>query len=166
MYRTIKDFIEDWKEEEMLSIKIFLKINDKIKAKKASANTRSLDRLAWHITQTITEMPYKAGIMDKDHLDGLAIPDSMEIIIKTYQKYSEELIDLLAKKWTNTGLTEKIEIYGQQWERRKILHILVKHQTHHRGQMTTIMRLLDQDVPGIYGPSHEEWSQYGMEAQE
>jgi uncharacterized damage-inducible protein DinB len=59
-----------------------------------------------------------------------------------------------------------MKIYGQEWEGRKILSILVKHQIHHRAQMTVLMRLLNLKVPGLYGPAKEEWSQYGMEAQE
>ena len=42
----------------------------------------------------------------------------------------------------------------------------MNHQTHHRDQMTVLMRLQDIKVPGVYGPSKEEWAQYGMEAQE
>lgn len=58
----------------------------------------------------------------------------------------------LLKKWTDSDLTKKIEMYGKQWEKRKILSVLVKHQTHHRGQMTILMRLQNIEVPGTYGP--------------
>jgi len=36
------------------------------------------------------------------------------------------------------------------------------HQTHHRAQMTVLMRQAGLKVPGVYGPSREEWSQMGM----
>ena len=166
MYRKIEDFITDWKSEESFTIKIFSKITDKIKSFKATENTRTLERLAWHITQTLTEMPFRAGIIESDFLEDKPIPKNFYEIISTYKKHSSELIKLLQEKWTDSELTGKIEVYEQQWERRKILSVLVKHQTHHRGQMTILMRLQNIEVPGIYGPSKEEWSKFGMKPQE
>jgi len=40
------------------------------------------------------------------------------------------------------------------------------HQAHHRGQMTVLMRQAGMKVPGVYGPSKEEWSAFGMEPME
>ena len=166
MYRKVEDFVTDWKSEESFTVKVFSKITEEIKSFKATEITRSLERLAWNITQTLTEMPFRAGIIDADFLDQKPIPESLDEIISTYRKQSSELIKLLQEKWTDSDLTDTTEVYGQQWERRKILSVLVKHQTHHRGQMTTLMRLQHIEVPGIYGPSKEEWSTYGMKPQE
>ncbi len=166
MYRKISDFVSDWKSEELFTVKIFTKITDEIKTYQANENLRTLERLAWHITQTLTEMPSKAGILDIDVLEKQPIPKSFNEIIIAYKKHSEELITLLQSKWSDSDLTNKIEVYGQQWEKRKILSVLVKHQTHHRGQMTTLMRLQNISVPGTYGPSKEEWKKYGMEPHE
>jgi len=44
------------------------------------------------------------------------------------------------------------------------LDLLIKHIIHHRGQMTVLMRQAGLNVPGVYGPSRDEWSQMGMEA--
>lgn len=166
MYRKLEDFIADWQSEAESTLKIFAAVPDNKKSEKVHENVRSLDRLAWHITQTITEMPFRSGILDKDYLDKKPIPGTFAEIIETYKKYNEVLIRLLNEKWSGLDLTEKIEVYGQQWERTKILSILIKHEAHHRSQMTVIMRLLDIKVPGLYGPAKEEWSNYGMEAQE
>jgi len=166
MYRKIEDFIEDWKAEESATLKIFGSIPDSAKSKKASEHLRSLERLAWHITQTLTEMPSRAGIVEKDILEHDSIPPSFAEIISTYKKYSNELMENLQKKWTDDGLTDTVEMYGQQWEKRKILSVMVLHQVHHRGQMTALMRVLGLKVPGIYGPSKEEWGTYGMPAME
>jgi uncharacterized damage-inducible protein DinB len=166
MYLTIKDFLTDWKSEESATLKIFESIPDEVKSAKAADHLRSLERLAWHITQTLTEMPARAKIIDEDVLDNQPIPGSFEEIISAYKKYSEALADQIKLKWNDEGLTAEIEVYGQQWERRKILSVLVLHQVHHRGQMTALMRVLNLKVPGIYGPSKEEWSKYGMPTME
>jgi len=164
MYRKIEDFIEDWKAEESATLKIFESIPDSAKATKAVEHLRSLERLAWHITQTLTEMPARAGIIEKDTLEHLSIPASFTDIISAYKKRSADLMEQVQKKWTDAGLTEEIGMYGQQWSRRKILSVMVLHQVHHRGQMTALMRVLGLKVPGVYGPSKEEWVAYGMPA--
>ncbi|MFC2124965.1 DinB family protein [Bacteroidota bacterium] len=167
MYSKIQDFTADWKVEEQSTLTIFAAIKNEVKATKINENVRSLERLAWHITQTLTEMPSRAGIIEKDVLDNKPIPDSFSEIIQTYQQHSDELIRLLKENWKDDELTDSIEVYGgQKWEKRKILDVLVKHQIHHRGQMTAIMRLLDNEVPGIYGPAKQEWAKFGMEVQE
>ena len=166
MYRKIEDFVADWKSEEASTLKIFSSIPDSVKSVKAGENIRTLDRLAWHITQTLTEMPYRAGIIEQDFLENEPIPSSFDQIIKVYTKHSGELAKLISQKWSDADLTEAVDMYGQMWERRKILSVLVLHQVHHRGQMTTLMRLHHLPVPGIYGPSKEEWSAYGIQAME
>lgn len=166
MYRTIEDFLTDWQSESEATLKIFATIPDDKKSKKIHKNVRSLERLAWHITQTLTEMPFRAKIMDEDYLDKKSIPETFTEISDNYKKYNESLIRLIKERWDGLDLAESIEVYEQRWPKYKILNVLIKHQAHHRAQMTIIMRILDIKVPGLYGPAKEEWINYGMEAQE
>jgi uncharacterized damage-inducible protein DinB len=62
-------------------------------------------------------------------------------------------------------LSEVIPIYGEKWPRGLTLSILIGHQTHHRGQMTVLMRQAGLPVPGVVGPSKEEWAAMGMPVQ-
>lgn len=166
MYRTIEDFIADWNAESAFTIKVFSKITEEIKEFSANDQTRTLERLAWHITQTLTEMPSKAGLIDEDALDGKPIPKSFDEIITTYKEYSDELTENVQKRWTDDDLMKGVSVYGQEWEKRKLLSVLVKHQTHHRGQLTTLMRMQNIEVPSTYGPSKEEWAKFGIVAHE
>jgi len=166
MYTSIEDFIIDWQQEADFTLKVFANIPDDKKSKSVYVNIRTLDRLAWHITQTLTEMPFRAKIMEQDYLDKKPIPDSFGEILDIYKKHSEELTRLLNDKWSKLDLKEKIEVYGQKWQRRMILSVLLKHQVHHRAQMTVLMRLLNIKVPGVYGSAKEEWINYGMQPQE
>lgn len=56
-------------------------------------------------------------------------------------------------------------MYGEMWKKGKILAILINHQSHHRAQLTVLMRQAGLKVPGVYGPSKEEWGEYGMPPQ-
>ena len=166
MFKTIDDFVNDWKAENEFTLKLFANIKDENLSTQTSNNVRTLGRLTWHITQTLTEMNHKAGLLKEDSLDGKPIPATMEEIINSYKKYSTELIDAVKAKWSDEDLTKSIELYGQTFEKRQILSMLVKHQIHHRAQMTILMRLQGLEVPGIYGPSKEEWKSYGMDPQD
>jgi len=166
MYKNIEDFIAEWKEEAEGTLKIFGTVDNEALLKKPHADVRTLGRSAWHITQTLTEMPMAAGIRADDPLEGKEIPGSISAISGIYKKYSEELVDSLEKNWKGADLSEMIDMYGRKWSRSRTLSILLRHQIHHRAQMTVAMRLLGMKVPGFYGPAREEWAEYGMETQE
>lgn len=164
MYKNIVDFIVDWEIEKELTLKMFSNITEDVKSLHVNENIRSLERLAWHITETLMEMPSKAGLLDCDFKEDDLIPGSILEIIDTYKKYSFLFVDVLQKNWNGADLEEEIEIYGQKWKKSKLLSVLINHQIHHRAQMTIIMRFYGMKVPGIYGPSKEEWIKYKMEA--
>lgn len=164
MYRSIDDFLKDWKNEEAFTIRIFELITAATKGEKIHKDVRSLERLAWHLTQTLTEMGTKAGLFATDTLDHIAIPATMEEITATYKNNSELLARAVQLKWTSSSLADLIPMYGDQWAKGKLLQIFILHQAHHRGQMTVIMRVLGLPVPGLYGPSKEEWLEMGLPA--
>jgi uncharacterized damage-inducible protein DinB len=53
-------------------------------------------------------------------------------------------------------------MYGSTWHRASVLLSIVRHQIHHRGQITVLMRQAGLPVPGLYGPAREEWANMGM----
>jgi uncharacterized damage-inducible protein DinB len=164
MYRSIEDFIKDWTEEAEGTAKIFSSITDNTLKEKVHPDVRSLERLAWHLTQTITEMGHRAGLFTSDELEHIKAPDEVLALTDTYTQYANLLVKAIRSKYTDSALSDQVEMYGEQWEKGKILRVLIAHQTHHRGQMTVIMRILGLPVQGIYGPSKEEWSEFGMVA--
>lgn len=162
MYRSIEDFIKDWDAESAGSVKIFSALTENTKNVLIHPDVRSLERLSWHLIQTITEMGNRAGLFNEDLLEHSAMPSSVKELTELYEKYSEALVKAVRSKWTDSSLTDQVEMYGDLWEKGKVLHVLIVHQSHHRGQMTVIMRMVGLPVPGLYGPSKEEWAEFGM----
>ena len=72
------------------------------------------------------------------------------------------LLDQVGDKWTDAALKVEDERYGEKWERGFTLYVLLVHEVHHRGQVTVLMRQARLMVPGIFGPSKEEWEKWGM----
>jgi uncharacterized damage-inducible protein DinB len=164
MYRRIEDFQKEWKSQQGYTVKTFSTITEETKGIKISDHVRSLERLAWHITQTLTEMGSHAGLFEQNVLGDLPIPATFAEIIGTYQQYAELFGKAVTSKWTDSSLEDNLDMYGQQWTRGQLLSIVIGHESHHRSQMSVIMRMVGLPVPGIYGPSKEEWESMGMPA--
>jgi len=162
MFRKIQDFESVWMQEVDSTRKVFKHIPDRCLSQSVEPGGRTLGRLAWHIVITVPEMMTKTGLSVKGPQENSAVPSSMKDILRAYEEAGLSLMEELKSKWTDKSLEESDEMYGQMWKRGFTLTALIAHQTHHRGQMTVLMRQAGLKVPGVYGPAREEWSQWGM----
>jgi uncharacterized damage-inducible protein DinB len=162
MVRTIKDFLERWQEESESTLKVINALTDESLDKNAPG-TRTLGRLANHIVETLTEFPHKLGLpVEEEFINHKSVTE----LSLAYQINSDRVLNAVAENWNEDTLEEYHDMYGQQWKNGLSLYYLIAHQTHHRAQMTTLMRLSGLPVPGIYGPSQEEWSAMNMAPQQ
>ncbi len=166
MYRKVSDFTRVWDEEIEMTIHLFQEIKFDKKGEKFNENVRSLERLVWHICQSITEMGHRGGLFAEDVLEQKTCPATIEEVIETYKTYANLFRKHLLATWKDKHLTETLPMYGEEWAKGRILSVLLSHQTHHRGQLTVVMRILGLPVVGLYGPAKEEWGQYGMATME
>lgn len=165
MYSTLNDFISDWTQESSATIKLLQLIPNEALTQKVYPEGRTLGMLVWHIVYTVGEMMHAAGIQLPDFDLQEKMPTNINAMIDKYTQFSNSIIEKV-KNYDNQKLDEGYNIYGENWKFRDLLKGLVYHQIHHRGQLTVLMRQAGLPVIGIYGPSKEEWSQFGMEAPE
>ena len=165
MFRTIADFTTEWGQESGNTLKLFRELTDSSLGQRATPDTRSLGALAWHITCTFGEMMTTAGL-PLAHLvtEQTPAPAAASAIVEAYEAGAKAVGEAVEAHWTDAQLGEAIPMYGEQWKRGVVLSILAGHQAHHRAQMTVLMRMAGLKVPGMYGPSREEWPAYGMTA--
>jgi len=166
MFRTINDFLDEWKHESEATLKVFKNLTDESLNQKVTVDGRSLGFIAWHITQTIGEMMSKTGLIFLDFDEEAKVPLHTTKIIAQYEKLSNRLKIQVEESWKDEMLKDDLNMYGQVWKRATVLSSLIAHQAHHRGQMTVLMRQAGLKVPGVYGPSKEEWAAFGMPTQE
>jgi uncharacterized damage-inducible protein DinB len=162
MVRTIKDFLERWQEESASTLKVINALTDESLGK-CAPGTRTLGRLANHIVETLTEFPHNLGLPIEEEFITY---NSVAELSLAYQINSDRVLNAVAENWTEESLDEYRNMYGRQWKNGLSLYYLISHQTHHRAQMTTLMRIAGLRVPGIYGPSQEEWKEMNMAPQE
>jgi uncharacterized damage-inducible protein DinB len=166
MYSTLNEFLSDWQSESAATMKVMKNLTDASLTQRVAPEYRELGRLAWHVVLTLGEM---SGRMDL-HLDApgetAPVPATAEEIFSAYEGASKSLTDIVKSKWTDASLQEVCDMYGEQWKNELSFTVLIRHEIHHRAQMTVLMRQAGLPVPGIYGPSKEEWVNYGMPPQE
>jgi uncharacterized damage-inducible protein DinB len=166
MFTSVQHFTESFKYESESTLKLFKNITNEALLIKPNDDIRSIQRLVWHITITLGEMLGKAGLTIQCPEEHSSPLNDMNEIYNTYAKAAKSVLEQVALHWTDDDLNTKVPMYGDVWTKGTILSVLIKHEVHHRGQLTVLMRLNGLKVPGIYGPSKEEWAEWNMPAAE
>jgi uncharacterized damage-inducible protein DinB len=166
MFRKIGDFLESWAYEAEATLNVFRELSDESLGQRVAPGGRTLGRIAWHIVQTLPEMGGRTGLEIAGPGESDPIPETAAAITSVFDETARSLAAAVGASWTDEDLNTEDDMYGESWPRRKTLAALLNHQNHHRGQMTVLMRQAGLRVPGVYGPSKEEWAAFGMPPQE
>jgi len=160
MFDTVASAHDQWTVETANTQKMMDALTDASLAVSVSDGHRTLGRMAWHIVVCIPEMMNMIGMDIRSVEADAPLPDTAAAIADGYRKVSGEFLGQL-RQWTDDMLQQEDELYGETWKRGKTLMVLMLHEIHHRGQMTVLMRQAGLRIPGIYGPSKEEWADIG-----
>jgi uncharacterized damage-inducible protein DinB len=166
MINSIDEFNHAWKNASESTVKLLSVLTDASLSQLVAEGHWTLGRIAWHIIQSIPEMANRTGLEVGGPAETDPVPTSADEILGAYETASSSLAEQVSSQWTDETLLQEDEMYGEKWKRCMTLSILMIHEVHHRGQMTVLMRQAGLKVPGIYGPSKEEWEQFGMKPPE
>ena len=161
---TLSEFFIIWDKESESTQRILNALTDDSLNQTVTANDRTLGRIAWHIITTIPEMLSRTGLVLESIKENAPVPNNVKIIVDSYREANKAMVTAITNKWNDQTLLEERDMYGQTWTIGATLDALIAHQIHHRGQMTVLMRQAGLKVPGVMGPSREEWNQLGMQA--
>lgn len=163
MYGTIQSFVEDYRYESATTQKLLDALTDESLSKEVAPGYRTLGHLAWHLVPS-------GGLLDPTGLkfdtpaDRSEPPTSAAAIAEAYRRTTKSLLEAVETQWTDAQLQEIHSMYGQQWKNGFTLTVYLRHEIHHRGQLTILMRQAGVPLAGVYGPTKEEWVAIGMEA--
>ncbi|MCD7036094.1 DinB family protein [Metabacillus sp. GX 13764] len=158
MFSTVNEFLEEWKMEAGITQKVLEAVTDESLNKEVSPGLYSIGSLAWHLAGSVYYFPEVAGIkVEHPDMEQKGQPDSAQEILDTYKTISSNLMGALPEQVSDEQLSEEKDFFGMNMKTADILRLLIQHQAHHRGQLSTLMRQNGLKVPGIYGPSKEEW---------
>lgn len=166
MYRRIDDFLTEWDYEHKATLSVLRNLTDASLGQRVTPEGRSIGKLAWHLAQSI-HMATEAGLSgvrgpgEKD-----PVPATAQAIVDGYAAAATSLPEAVKQGWSDALLAEAVPMYGEMWPRGKVLDVIIRHEAHHRGQITVLMRQAGLKVPGVYGPAREEWAAMGMDPQD
>jgi uncharacterized damage-inducible protein DinB len=163
MIRSIADFEQLWTTEALGTQKLLDELTDASLAQEGAPGFRTLGRIAWHLVVTVPEMLERTGLEVTGARVDSPPPTSAAEIANAWRAVQASALAEIRARWVDETLDEEDDMYGERWTRGATLTVLVLHQAHHRGQMTVLMRQAGLPVPGVYGPSRDEWAQWGAE---
>jgi uncharacterized damage-inducible protein DinB len=163
MIHTIEDFVADWKAVSGTTLRHLEALTDASLGQAVADGHRTLGRIAWHIVQTIPDMLARTGLRPAGPAEDAPVPESAHAIADAYRTASESLLEQVREHWTDETLQVEDNLYGQGWKRGATLAALLRHEIHHRGQLTVLMRQAGLRVPATFGPAKEDWATYGKE---
>lgn len=163
MFRRLEDFGADFQNERSGTSKVLRALTDESLSQAIVPGGRTLGFLGWHIAISFREMLGLVGLEPDGPEQGAPVPTSAAEIAAAYDAASASALGAIMNTWSDDMLDDDVQMYGQTWKRGFVLDVLIRHEAHHRGQMTVLMRQAGLAVPGPYGPGLEEWLAMGME---
>src|SRR5699024_9049920 len=147
MYRKVDDFIHEWERARAGTMKVLEAMTDDKLGQKIVEGHNTLGWLGWHLATAQSYFGDLVGIT----LNVKANPKKAFEIVEIYNKLSQQLADKVKQEFTDASMEENVDMHGSPAPRGAILRTMVDHQTHHRGQMTVLLRQASLPVPGVMG---------------
>ncbi|MCW0447197.1 DinB family protein [Xanthomonas sacchari] len=113
----------------------------------------TLGGLIWHIC--ISERWFCADVMGARPEGEKFLPQdpmsaSVAEMTAVFQKSHATLLQTVAAK-DEAWIDESVDFYGNPWTRLELLHLMFRHEAHHRGQLSMLMLVGGGQPPTIYG---------------
>jgi len=156
MYRTVAEFVEDWSRESAISLKVQRALTDDSLKHKSDPEGNTLGKIAWHMVVMAGMTGSAVGLEVVAPPRGAEPPSSASGIADAYQTAARSMSEQASTRLKDEQLPAEIAYFGRSIPMASVLNGLIRHQIHHRGQMTMLMRQAGLIVPSVYGPSREE----------
>lgn len=155
MFRAKNDFLTQYRQEGETTLACIRELTDESLSQAVSELDRTLGEIAWHVVQSMIVFGKRANLK----LDGLSLekpmPDTQAELLSEAEKIFNQTLSEYEADVTDENLNDDVEFFGHNMPKGALLYAFITHQTHHRGQMSVLMRQADVRVPGIYGPSRD-----------
>ncbi|WP_010098615.1 DinB family protein [Ornithinibacillus scapharcae] len=155
MYRVVQDFINDWDHASSGTLQVIEAITDEKLDQAIVEGHNTLGWLGWHLANAPAFFGGEVGLSITPAGGPQDVPSSIDEIVAAYKNTSEQ-VKQEVMKLTDEDLVETVESFGTQIPRGALLLKMIDHQTHHRGQMTVLLRQAGLKVPGVMGPTKEQ----------
>ena len=161
MFTKIEEFTAEWMNEAELTVSVLDALTDDSLGQEVIEGRRTLGQIAWHLVRSLHFMTTLGLVFDAPS-GGEEAPVVAEVIASEYRRISRDLLHAVQTQWNDDHLRESVMIQKEAWMNGSSLRFTIMHQSHHRGQMTVLMRQAGLRLPNIYGPTYDTWVEKGI----
>ena len=154
MYRQVDDFLNEWSASAQGTIQVLKALTDDKLEQSIVEGHSTLGWLGWHLVGAAGYFSFLAGLKVPMTRQEDPIPSTAAEIVAAYEKVAKGVSEAVAKL-SNEDLLEVVTGFKAPMPKGAVLRVLIDHQTHHRGQMTVLLRQAGLPVPGVMGPTKE-----------
>lgn len=156
MYRTVSDFLNDWSNAAQGTLRVLHSLSDDQLDQAIIEGHSTLGWLGWHLATSPVIFMDEIGLHVDPIGDPEQVPNQAAEIVNVYTKIVEAVKLEVERNLDDEKMIESVETtFAGKIPRGAMLRTLIDHQTHHRGQMTLLLRKAGLYVPGILGPTQE-----------
>ncbi|MGO4886249.1 DinB family protein [Anaerobacillus sp. MEB173] len=156
MYRTVNDFLRDWSHSANGTLQVLESLTDEKLDQAIVEGHNTLGQLGWHLATSPAFFAGQVGLNIEPAGANEDIPNQASVIVEAYKKVMEDVKQEAEQTLTDDKMSENVETVIGTMPRGAMLRTLIDHQTHHRGQMTVLLRQAGLRVPGVMGPTKED----------
>ncbi|MBP1964074.1 DinB family protein [Paenibacillus aceris] len=162
MFTTVESFIKEYQQESKTTQQLLDALTDASLQQPQAEGYRPLGYIAWHLVHTDRGMLLGTGLKFEAPSAASQPPSEAAVIADAYRATTAAIIEAVRTQLTDAKLQEVVNMFGMQWTISETLFAYIKHEIHHRGQLTILMRQAGLPVIGAYGPAKEQWANIGM----
>ncbi|WJH35538.1 DinB family protein [Paenibacillus sp. CC-CFT747] len=151
MFTKIDDFIKEFEMESAITERVLNTLTDESLTQMVSDNQRTLGEIAWHLVSSIHFLTY-LGLSYDEPLAEQDAPLSAAKIASEYRRIGKAMLRAIGSQWTDESLSQVVKVAGEDWRNGDSLRFTLRHEIHHRGQLTVLMRQAGLRVPLCWGP--------------
>ena len=156
MYRTVNDFLADCSVATKGTLQALEALTDDKLGQAITEGHNTLGWLGWHLAGSPIFFGGQLGLNVVPVGDMRTVPAHASEIVDGYRKITENITNEVKQNLTDENIVENVDSAFGSIPRGALLRSMIDHQTHHRGQMTVLLRQAGLPVPGVMGPTKEQ----------
>lgn len=138
-----------WQEEHEATLRVLRALPEEHRNWRPHDLSTPLGELARHLVASQRGFLYR--LLGRE-VPRLAMPPRLADLVGISEDFHREGVEAL-QNWTEAEWLEEVEFAGRRRRRLDAFLEMLGHESHHRGQLTVYLRLLEVPVPSTYGPT-------------
>lgn len=154
MFTTLKDAVASLSTQAAITRSVLAAVPEAGWTWKPHPVARSGGELAWHVATGLhwfVSEPLKLKIPPKP----ASPPATSMAVVDAFDAMSKACLAALSRK-DDAWVRRKTDFFGRPTTNGGLIEMHLIHEAHHRGQLSTYIRIKEGKVPAICGPSADQ----------